>query len=130
MNTGAAVKKYIELRDYLERRGKEYEVEIAPYRAAMETIENAIAAEFVALGDVQNIKTEYGTAMRVKWTAVKMADRPTFMGFIADDFWKRSSFLTSAVTKTEVQDWIESHGAPPPGLDFSQGYKINIRRAS
>lgn len=130
MDTGACIKKYVELRDYLAVIAEKHKAELAPYKSAMEAIENAIGAEMLQLGpDTQNIKTAFGTAMKVKWVSVKMADRQTFMGFIADDFWKRNAFLTAAVTKTEVLEYIETNHAPPPGLDITQGFDIQIRRA-
>lgn len=130
MNTGECIKKYVELRDYVKVQNDAHQERMKPYVDGMKAIENALLAEFNALGDVQNIKTEHGTAFKKKWTSVKVADRPTFLGFIYDDFWERSRFLTSAVTKTEVQDFMETHNAVPPGLDVSQGFDINIRRPS
>lgn len=126
--TGELIQRYIQYRDYVKAEGAAFEERMKPYNDAMTTIENALLAELNSL-DAQNIKTEHGTAFKQKWTQAGMADRNTFMGFIADDFWKRERFLTSAITKKEVEDYIETNGAPPPGVNFNQGIKVNIRRA-
>lgn len=130
MNTGQLIEQYIKLRDYIAVLNAEQEAKIAPYKTAMTTIENALLAEMNDLGpDTQNIKVKgIGTAFKKKWTSATMGDRPTCMAFVADDFDKRNEMLTNAITKKWVEEWIETNGAPPPGVNFSQGVQINIRR--
>ena len=130
MNTGQMIQKYIELRDYVAVLNAQHEAAVKQYKDGMTAIENALLAEMNALGpDTQNIKVNgIGTAFKKKWTSATMADRPTFMAFVSDDFDKRSDFLTSAITKKEVEEFIEAHGSPPPGVNFSQGVQVNIRR--
>lgn len=128
MNTGELVKKFIGLRDYVDARTKAFEAEIKPYKDGMAAIEAACAQQLIDL-DADNIKTEHGTVYRSKTLAVKMVDRETFMQFVADDFGERSAFLTSAVTKDVVKDWIEQNNALPPGLDVTTLIKTNFRRS-
>ena len=65
---------------------------------------------------------------RKRWTQVKMADRATFMAFVGGDFTHRQAFLTAAVTKSEVEDFIEMNKMVPPGLDITRGYNTLFNR--
>ncbi len=126
MNATDLIARYIQLRDFVTRRSAEHAEELKPYAEAMAAIEAAGSALLIEAsgGDEgkANIVTPAGTMYRKRWTAIKMADRPTFMAFVGGDFAHRQNFLTSAVTKSEVEDWIEMQKCVPPGLDISRGY--------
>jgi len=128
MNTGEMIQQYIKLRDYVEAQTKAFEETMKPYRAGMATIENAVSQQIIDLGG-ESIKTEFGTAYRTTVMAVKMADRQAFMEFITQDWGEREAFLTSAVTKDVVKDWLEQNNSKPPGLDITYIHKTNFRRA-
>lgn len=127
MNTGELIQRYIQLRDYVEAKTKALEAELKPYKDGMASIEGAVSQQIIDLGG-ESIKTEHGTAYRTTVMAVKVADREAFMQFVADDFGERSSFLTSAVTKETVRDWMEQNNAVPPGLNVTNVHKTNFRR--
>jgi hypothetical protein len=125
MNATDLIAQYIKLRDHVAKRSAEHAEELAPYIAAMKTIEDAGSAMLIAQGGEEgkaNIATPAGTIFRKRWTQIKMADRPTFFSFVRDQWDTRQSFLTSAVTKSEVEDFIEREKAIPPGLDIARGY--------
>lgn len=128
MNTGEMIQQYIKLRDYVEAQTKAFEETMKPYKAGMATIENAVSQQIIELGG-ESIKTEFGTAYRSTTLAVKMADRQAFMEFVTQDWGEREAFLTSAVTKDVVKDWLEQNNSKPPGLDISYIHKTNFRRA-
>lgn len=125
-NATDLIAQYIKLRDHVEKRSKEHAAELAPYLEGMKAIEDAGSAMLIESsgGDEgkANIVTPAGTMYRKKWTSIKMADRPTFFNFITGDWTARQAFLTSAVTKSEVEDFIEREKAVPPGLDIARGY--------
>lgn len=131
MNADQLIARYIQLRDYVEKRDKEHAEKLAPYNAALKAIESAGSAMLIEQGGEDgkaNIVTPSGTMYRKRWTAIKMADRPAFFTFVAGDWDARQSFLTSAVTKSEVEDFIEREKAIPPGLDTSRGYNTLFNR--
>jgi hypothetical protein len=128
MNTGEMIQQYIKLRDYVELKTKEFEAGIKQYRDGMAAIESAVSQQIIEMGG-ESIKTEFGTAYRTTVMAVKMADRQAFMEFVTQDWGKREAFLTSAVTKDVVKDWIEQNNSKPPGLDIAYIHKTNFRRA-
>lgn len=126
MNANDLIGQYIKLRDFVEVRSKAHAEELAPYSAAMKTIEDAVSKILIESSGSDegkaNIVTPAGTAYRKRWTSIKMADRPTFFAFVAGDWEGRQNFLTSAVTKSEVEEFIEREKAVPPGLDIARGY--------
>ncbi len=126
-NATELIAQYIKLRDYVAKRSAEHAAELKPYQDAMATIEAAGSAILIETsgGDEgkANIVTPAGTMYRKRWTSIKMASRPDFMAFVASDWTARQSFLTSAVTKSEVEDFIEREKAVPPGLDIARGYQ-------
>ena len=126
MNATDLIGRYIQLRDYVAKRSAEHAEELKPYNEAMAAIEAAGSALLIEAsgGDEgkANIVTPAGTMYRKRWTSVKVADRPTFMAFIGADFAHRQNFLTSAVTKSEVEEFVEMTKAVPPGLDITRGY--------
>lgn len=128
MNTGEMIQQFIKLRDYVEAQTKAFEETMKPYKAGMAAIENAVSAQLIADGG-ESIRTEHGTAYRTTVMAVKMADRQAFMEFVTQDWGEREAFLTSAVTKDVVKDWIEQNNSKPPGLDIAYIHKTNFRRA-
>lgn len=127
-NTGEMIQQYIRLRDHVGLKTKEFEETLKPYKAGMAAIEAAVSQQIIELGG-ESIKTEFGTAYRSTTLAVKMADRQAFMEFVTQDWGEREAFLTSAVTKDVVKDWIEQNNSKPPGLDISYVHRTNFRRA-
>lgn len=128
MNTGEMIQQYIKLRDYVEAQTKAFEETMKPYKDGMASIEAAVSQQIIELGG-ESIKTEFGTAYRTTVMAVKMADRQAFMEFVTQDWGEREVFLTSAVTKEAVKDWLEQNNSKPPGLDVNWIHKTNFRRA-
>jgi hypothetical protein len=127
MNATDLIAQYIKLRGYVAKRSAEHSEELAPYAAAMKAIEDAGAAMLIAQGGDEgkaNIATPAGTMFRKRWTSIKMADRATFFDFVAADWVARKGFLTSAVTKAEIEDFIEREKSIPPGLDITRGYSV------
>ena len=131
MNANELIGQYIKLRDFVAKRSAEHAEELAPYTAAMKAIEDAGSAMLIEQGGDEgkaNIVTPAGTMYRKRWTAIKMVDRPTFFTFITADWAARQAMLTSAVTKSEIEDWIELEKTIPPGLDVSRGYNTLFNR--
>ena len=121
------IAKYIDLRNrskQLEERQKE---EMRPFKAAMETIENALHARMNASG-VESIKSEHGTAYKVTNMAVKTADRNALMTYVWDN--ENLDMLTAAVNKEAVRAYMDASGGhPPPGVDVTFITSVNFRKS-
>jgi hypothetical protein len=131
MNATDLIAQYIKLRDFVAKRSAEHSEELAPYAAAMKAIENAGAEMLITQGGDEgkaNIATPAGTMFRKRWTSIKVVSRPDWMQFITEDWAERQKFLTAAVAKTEVEEWIETNKAKPPGIDIDRGYNIQFNK--
>lgn len=126
MNTGELIKRYIEMRDYIEKRTAAFDAELAPYKKGMQAIEGAVHQQILDLGG-ESIKTENGTAYLSETLSVKVASREEFMRFVFED--QREEFLTAAVSKEAVKEWIDKYEAPPPGINITKIIKTNFRRS-
>lgn len=126
MTTGELIQRFIQLRDAVEAKTKAFELELKPYKDGMAAIENAVGQQIIDMGG-ESIKTEHGTAYRTSVLSVKMADRETFLQFVIDN--NALDYLTSAVSKELVKDYIEANNCPPPGLDIAYIHKTNFRRS-
>ncbi len=123
--------KFIELRNHVDARSKEFEATIEPYKKAMKTIEDAMSAKLNEIAPDKDgkasIATGSGTVFRKKELAVSIADREVWFDFIGSDFDANKRFLTSAVTKSEVQEFITEKQQLPPGLNAQFIYKTQFR---
>ncbi len=126
--TADLIGRYIHLRDHIDTMQKDFELQLQPYREAMQAIEGAVTDEINRL-DGQSIKTDRGTAFRQEWTSIKVADRELWLDWVFDG--RHEGFITSAVPKDAVKEFQEMHaGSAPPGVDVTRGYKTVFRKAS
>lgn len=128
MTPADLIKKYIELRDWLERDTKANDERQKPYCDAMSTIEGALQQHLLT-NDLQNIKADgIGTAFLKTNTHVRMADRNAFDAFVST-LPDPLSYFTNAVRKETVLDYAKEHGTPPAGIDLTSIQEVQIRRS-
>lgn len=128
MTPADLIKKYIELRDWLERDTKAVEERQKPYRDAMATIEGAIQKHLLD-NNLDNVKSEFGTAYRTSLMSVKLADRQAFINYVTQLDGDPFSYFTNAVSKEKIKEHIETHGSPPSGIDITTIQKVGFRRS-
>ncbi len=122
--------QYIKLRDFIAAKNAEFSAYLEPYQKAMENIENFMMGELnkVAAGPdgKASIATPYGTCYRSRQTSVKVADREDYMDFLFDG--RREGFITNAVSKEAVTEYVEQFKAVPPGIEVTPFYKIHFNK--
>lgn len=125
------IAQFIKLRNHVNEQTKLFEGTIEPYKAGMKSIEDAMSAKLSAIApDLEgkaSIATGSGTVFRKKEMAVSIADRDAWFGFIGGDFEANKRFLTTAVTKSEVQEFINEKQQLPPGLNATFIFKTQFR---
>lgn len=121
------IKKYVECRDSIATITERYEKELLPYKNGMILIEGLLADEINRL-EGQSIKTEMGTAYRSTVISFKVADRDAWLDFVFQN--NQRDMLTTHTAKDAVKEYMETNGGtPPPGLNMTQIYKINVKRS-
>lgn len=127
MNRADVVKKYLEIRDYLDRESKKEKERLAPYFEGLETLENLALQMLNESGD-QNMKTEFGTAYKTTSMGARVIDREALFDYVLNTE-GAEALLTAAVAKDAVKEFIEKNKSPPPGVDITYVTKVNFRRS-
>jgi hypothetical protein len=128
MTPADLIRRYIEIRDFIERKTKEFEESIAGHQAALKTLEGAVQQHLIDTG-ADNIKTEFGTAYRTTVMSVKLADRGAFIHDVSARGEDPTAYFTSAINKEKIKELIDVHGGPPAGVDITYIHKTNFRRS-
>jgi hypothetical protein len=119
------VQKYVECRDKKAALKAEYEEKASKFDAVMDKIETTLLKNFEANG-TESIRTPHGTAYKSTRTTATVADWDIALDFIREnEAWE---MLERRVNKKAVEEHINEHEVPPPGVNIRQETTINIRR--
>lgn len=126
MTPADVIAKYVAIRDKIEAEQKRFEAYIAPYKGALDAMEAWLAAQLNQHG-LTSLPTPYGTAYKSKVMRCKIDSRDDFMDFVFDG--RREGFITNAVPKDAVAEYIEAHEQIPPGIKVEYIWNLNVRRS-
>jgi hypothetical protein len=125
MNIDDVINGYIVLRDKLEATVKRQKEEVAPIREQMGKIENWLQNQLQTQG-LQNFKGGSGTAFLKQVSSATVEDWDATLAFIKDQgAWE---LLERRVSKTVVEDYVESTGNIPPGVNLKRETVVQVRR--
>lgn len=125
VDINAIVAKYIKLRDAIDRINKEAKAKVADLEGAQKTLESVLMKLAQEQG-VSSFKTDAGTAFIATKTHAGIADWARVVEYIeANKAW---NLLNKAVNKTAVQEYINQHETPPPGVNWTTLQEIQVRR--
>lgn len=121
----AVVAAYIKLRDHKDEVKSRHKDELAPINEQMAKLEGWLHRELNAQG-VDSFKTKAGTAFVQKATSVTVAEWDVTLPFIREhDLW---DLLEARVSKSAVQDYVESTKEVPPGVNVRVEEVVRVRR--
>ena len=120
------VRAYIAKRDILEKTASEHRAQEAALRAELETIESWLLRQMYRDG-VEGYNTPHGTAYHTKYTSVTVADWPTILAYAREN--DAFDLIKPGVNKTAVVQLLDAGGALPPGVKYSEGKRVAVRRA-
>jgi hypothetical protein len=126
MNYDTAVERYLQVRKQLDDMEREFKAAKAPLTEKLTVLENWITAKAQEDG-LETIKTPHGTGYWSTHNTATVASREELFRFCKEhDAW---DLVESRASKTGVKSYIEAHGAPPPGVNFSSTRVFNLRKA-
>lgn len=128
MNREDIVKKYLEIREHIDKESKAFSETMKPYFEGLETLGNMALTMLNESGD-QNMKTAFGTAYKTTSMGARVIDREAFMKYVLETE-GAEALLTAAVSKDAVKEYIEANKEPPPGVDITYITKVNFRRSA
>jgi hypothetical protein len=131
----ALVKRYLEIRRFLEAEAAAQQAHIAPHVANMDAIANELHRRLLKRnpswqpGMKANGSTPDGTFFLKTNNSVKVADRAAFFGFLVEDAARRvPEFATAHVAKEAVEGYMDQHKALPPGVSIDRITKLEVRK--
>lgn len=121
------IRVYIQLRERKAQLEAALKDKLTSLREDMSTLENWLLEQAEATG-VKSFRTDAGTAYITTQDSATVADWDLTLRHILDT--ENYDLLEKRVSKTVVRGFIEDHGAPPPGVNFSSRRAINVRSPS
>lgn len=125
MNIDDVIRGYVELRDQLDARKKEQAMELAPLREKMDKIEAWLQNQLQSQG-LKNFKGASGTAFLKEVSSATVQDWDATLEFIKSQ--GRWELLERRVSKTVVEDYAETTGEVPPGVELKRETVVQVRR--
>lgn len=120
------IEQYLKIRQLKAEMAERHKAELAPLDGAMDTIEGVMSARLIERG-AQNVKTDFGTAYRSTVTRYRVVDQDAFRQKLLDSgAWGLAILSTS---KAEIDDYVKTYGALPPGTDATTIESTNFRKA-
>ena len=124
-NVEQVIETYVTLRDWNANQKKEYEALVEPRKVQLEKL-NAILLQYLNSTNQTAAPTKAGTAYKKRWTSATIADKEAFRRHvIGTEDW---DLIDWRANKTAVAEAVENNKEPPPGVNFSQGYDVGVRR--
>lgn len=126
MKINEMVGLYVEARDTLAEMKREYEESIAPLKRNMEALEKKMLAEMNKVG-VDSMRTDAGTVYKSVQASCTVADWDAYVNFAIEK--NMLQLVNRSANKTAVAEYLESVGALPPGVNYTQFTVVNFRRS-
>ncbi len=126
MNYDIAMERYLQVRGEIEALEREHKANKAKLTEKLVAVENWITAKAQEDG-LETVKTSHGTGYWSTHHTATVASREELFTYCKEnDAW---DLVESRASKTGVKSYIEAHGAPPPGVNFSSTRVFNLRKA-
>lgn len=124
MDYDKAVKSYVGLREQIGEIEREADQRVRGLKDKMAKLDTWLQMQ-AAKDGLEKVSTRHGT---VFWTVVdscSVSNRTAFMEFIRErEAWE---MLETRAAKLAVREYIQTHNAIPPGVEYSTRKSINVR---
>lgn len=150
----AKVQRYLDLRDEKDALAKTVKEKEKPIKEEMAQIEQELGGVLTENGQT-SMKSDFGTFFFVDKQYVTMAEHEAFLQWFAKDIINELAkggfiaqgkkpedaitktleagafgFLTKAVAKDTVVQYIKDKGTPPPGIKYETAQEVQVRRSA
>jgi len=125
VNFEMLISVFIQLRDWIDAKKVAYEAEIAPRQKQLKVLNELLLKKLNATGQ-NTARTDAGTAYKKIWHSATVADKELFMRHVigAEDW----DLIDWRANKTAVVNCVKENKEPPPGINYSTGYDVGVRR--
>jgi predicted adenine nucleotide alpha hydrolase (AANH) superfamily ATPase len=119
--------RYKERRDELEAAFKK---SVEPIDTRIEQIASELHKYLLDTG-TKTVSTSEATAFLKKTAGIKVGNKAEFVDFIDEQYQKDGKealyWLKISAAETIVNDYVDAHGEPPPGIDYQPRQTLVIR---
>lgn len=117
--------KLIALKDKIKELDEQHDQALKPYKEMRDKLEQLILG-YLQESNAKNISTDVGTASVLRRKSASLEDPQAFMDYvIQNEAW---DLIDRKANANAVEDFIQSHASPPPGVKFSQALTLGLRR--
>jgi hypothetical protein len=124
-NIEQRVGQFITLRDKIKAMNDAHKEKMKPYVELMETLSGVLLQHLQAMS-ADSVASKSGTVYRTVKNTASIADGEAFWQFLVDN--NAWDLLDKKANVTAVQDFIEQHQTPPPGVNFTSVMTVGVRR--
>ena len=125
LTTDNLIGVYRNIRERKEAKEAEQKEVLQPYKDQMKVIENLLLKRMQE-GNVNSMPTDKGTAYQTVVSSVKVANSGAFFDYLRES--GKWNLADIRAAKKEVEAFVESEKALPPGLDINRVIKIGVRK--
>lgn len=116
----------ITVRDQIDKLKNEHKEALAPLNERMSKLEAYLQLQLTTLGTTSFTAKGLGTAYLQNVVGVTVEDWDATLSWIKENnLWE---FLERRVSKSVVQDYMESTKEVPPGVNVRQETEVRVRR--
>jgi hypothetical protein len=118
---------YVKIREEIKRLDDAHKEVMRPHRERLEKLNSFLLNRLNDLG-CDSIRSSSGTIYRTERKTASLADADAFMQFVIAN--QAFDLLDRKANTTAVSEFIATHNAPPPGVNFSTTYLVGVRRGT
>lgn len=123
------IEQTVALKDKLKNAGEQFDKFCKPWKDAIKDNENKLLA-LLNEQNLQNVRSDSGTAFKSTITSYKVVDRDTVLKLILDNWLNfGNEMLMFNVQADAVKKYVQENGRLPEGIASDSFTRINIRRS-
>lgn len=123
------IEETIAIKDKLKNAGEQFDKFCKPWKDTIKENENKLLALLIEQ-NLQNVRSDSGTAFKSVITSYKVVDRDTVLKTILDN-WQNfgNEMLQFSVQADAVKKYVQENGRLPEGVTSDSFTRVNIRRS-
>jgi hypothetical protein len=125
VDVNVRIAQYVQLRDKIKVLDDAHKKKMEPFREMLDQLGGLLLVHLQTVGG-DSIATPSGTVYKTVKNSASIADGQSFWDFIVAN--NEFDLLDKKANVSAVQDFIEQHHAPPPGVKFTSVVTVGVRR--
>ena len=125
-NIDQLVEQFVQLRDKIKAADDAHKKKVGPAKEYLDVLSGKLMEQLNTIGG-DSVKTPSGTVYRSTRRTASIADGQVFRKYVVDN--GAYDMVDWRANANAVEDFIQSQGSTPPGVNFSKAHTVGVRRA-